>query len=69
MKIAVTSFKFHWSPIEIQGTTSSDNGLVPNDQQGITSTCDGLIDLLMHIILIYAMQYLLSPGCYITISI
>ena len=35
MKIGVISFKFHWSPIDIQGTTGSD--------QGITSTCDGLI--------------------------
>ena len=43
MKIAVISFKFHWSPIDIQGTTSSDNGLLPISKQGITSTCDGLI--------------------------
>ena len=43
MKIAVISFKFHWSPIDIQGTTGSDNGLLPNGQQGITSICDGLI--------------------------
>ena len=43
MKIAVISFKFHCSPIDIQGTTGSDNGLLPNDQQGITSTYDGLI--------------------------
>ena len=27
MKIAVISFKFHLSPIDIQGTTGSDNGL------------------------------------------
>ena len=42
-KFAVISFKCHWSPIDIQGTTGSDNGLLPNGQQGITSTCDGLI--------------------------
>ena len=29
--------------IDIQGTTGSDNGLLPIGQQGITSTCDGLI--------------------------
>ena len=50
MKIAVISFKFQWSPIDIQDTTGSDNGLLPNGQQGITSTCGGLINLLMHII-------------------
>ena len=43
MKIAVISFKFHISPIDIQGTTGSDNVLLSNGQQNITSTCDGLI--------------------------
>ena len=35
MKIAVISFKFHWSPIDIHDTTGSNNGLLPNGQQGI----------------------------------
>ena len=41
MKIAVISFKFHLRPIDIQGTTGSDTGLLPNGQQG--TTCDGLM--------------------------
>ena len=43
MEVAVISFRFHQSPIDIQSTTGSDTGLLPNGQQGITSTCDGLI--------------------------
>ena len=42
MKFAVISFRFR-SPIDIQDTNGSDNELLPNGQQGITSTCDGLI--------------------------
>ena len=68
MKIAVISFKFHWSPIDIQGTTGLDNGLLPIGQQGITLTCDGLI----YWCILYRfmrglgelMQYFLSPATF-----